>query len=74
MRLGITLTRTGTAWEVKSLPSVPLADQLAAFKAMQVAGDFGDADEVVIWSNGDALKRHLSKTPAKPEAPKAKKK
>lgn len=75
MRLGITLNRIGNAWQVTHLPSVPLADQLADFKAMQVAGDFCGADEVMIWSNGDVLKRHASKAPAqRPEAPKARKK
>jgi hypothetical protein len=61
MRLAITLTRNGDTWKVKHLPSVPAADQLAEYKAMKVAGEFGGADEVVIWSNGDVLKRHLKK-------------
>jgi hypothetical protein len=61
MRLAITLTRTGDTWKVKHLPSVPAADQLAEFKAMKVAGEFGGADEVAVWSNGDVLKRHLKK-------------
>lgn len=75
MRLGITLNRIGNAWQVTHLPSVPLADQLADFKAKQVAGEFGDVDEVVIWSSGDPLKRYVNKTPvAKVDSPKPKKK
>ena len=66
MRLAITLTRTGSTWKVESLPSVPLADQLAAFKAKQVAGEL-TADETLVVSLGDTLKRHLCK--AKPAAP-----
>ena len=79
MRLGITLTRTGGTWQVTHLPSVPLADQLADFKAKQVAGDF-TADETLVVSLSDTLKRHAKKasTPApevqEDEAPKAKKK
>jgi hypothetical protein len=66
MRLGLTLTRTGNTWKVESLPSVPLADQLAAFKAKQVAGEL-TADETLVVSLGDTLKRHICK--AKPSAP-----
>lgn len=81
MRLGLTLTRTGNTWKVESLPSVPLADQLAAFKAKQVAGEL-TADETLVVSLGDTLKRHISKAqPAAPaveaeteESPKPKKK
>ena len=76
MRRAITLTRTGDTWKVKHLPGVPAADQLAEFKAAKVAGDFGGADEVQIWSNGDMLKSHIKKTSvtapvvsAAPEAP-----
>lgn len=78
MRLAITLTRTGDTWKVKNLPSVPLGDQLAEFKAAKVAGDFGGADEVQVWSNGDILKRHTKKSvisiqpaPVATEAPEA---
>lgn len=60
MRLGITLTRTGDTWKVQHLPSVPLADQLADFKAKQVAGEF-TADETLVVSLGDTLKRHAKK-------------
>ena len=66
MRLGLTLTRNGNTWKVESLPSVPLADQLAAFKAKQVAGEL-TADETLVVSLGDTLKRHICK--AKPAAP-----
>ena len=66
MRLAITLTRTGDTWKVESLPSVPLGEQLAAFKANQVAGEL-TADETLVVSLGDTLKRHISK--AKPAAP-----
>jgi hypothetical protein len=66
MRLAITLTRNGNTWKVESLPSVPLADQLAAFKAKQVAGEL-TADETLVVSLNDTLKRHISK--AKPAAP-----
>jgi hypothetical protein len=66
MRLAITLTRTGDTWQVKHLPSVPLGEQLAAFKAKQVAGEL-TADETLVVSLGDTLKRHLCK--AKPAAP-----
>jgi hypothetical protein len=62
MRLAITLTRTGNTWKVESLPSVPLGEQLAAFKAKQVAGEL-TADETLVVS----LKRHICK--AKPSAP-----
>jgi hypothetical protein len=61
MRLAITLTRTGDTWKVESLPSVPLADQLAAFKAKQVAGEF-TAEETLVVSLGDTLKRHICKS------------
>jgi hypothetical protein len=79
MRLGLTLTRTGSTWKVESLPSVPLADQLAAFKAKQVGEGFGSAEEVLVVSLSDTLKRHLAKSAPAPEAepqesPKAKKK
>jgi hypothetical protein len=80
MRLGLTLTRTGNTWKVESLPSVPLADQLAAFKAKQVAGEL-TADETLVVSLGDTLKRHLCKAKPAPaveveaeESPKPKKK
>jgi hypothetical protein len=66
MRLAITLTRTGSTWKVESLPSVPLGEQLAAFKAKQVAGEL-TADETLVVSLGDTLKRHICK--AKPSAP-----
>jgi hypothetical protein len=66
MRLAITLTRTGDTWQVKHLPSVPLGEQLAAFKAKQVAGEL-TADETLVVSLGDTLKRHICK--AKPFAP-----
>lgn len=66
MRLGLTLTRNGNTWKVESLPSVPLADQLAAFKAKQVAGEL-TADETLVVSIGDIIKRHICK--AKPTAP-----
>ena len=69
MRRAITLTRTGDAWKVKHLPSVPAADQLAEFKAAKVAGDFGGADEVQIWSNGDILKSYTKKASAPAIAP-----
>lgn len=79
MRLAITLTRTGDTWQVKHLPSVPLADQLAAFKAKQVAGEL-TADETLVVSLGDTLKRHLCKAKPAPaveveaeESPKKKK-
>lgn len=64
MRRAITLTRNGDTWKVKHLPSVTLADQLADFKAAKVTGDFGGADEVQIWSNGDTLKRYAKKAAA----------
>ena len=81
MRLGLTLTRTGSTWKVESLPSVPLAYQLAAFKAKQVAGEL-TADETLVVSLGDTIKRHICKAqPAAPaveveaeESPKPKKK
>jgi hypothetical protein len=81
MRLGLTLTRNGNTWKVESLPSVPLADQLAAFKAKQVAGEL-TADETLVVSLGDTLKRHICKAKPAPaveveaeeESPKPKKK
>jgi len=60
MRLGITLARNGDTWQVKHLPSVPLAEQLTDFKAKQVAGEFS-ADEIIIVSLNETLKRHASK-------------
>ena len=80
MRLAITLTRTGDTWKVESLPSVPLGEQLAAFKAKQVAGEL-TADETLVVSLGDTLKRHISKAKPAPaveveveeESPKKKK-
>lgn len=65
MRLAITLTRTGDAWQVKHLPSVPLGEQLADFKAAQVAGEF-TADETLVVSLNDTLKRHAKKPSAAP--------
>jgi len=65
MRLAITLTRTGDAWQVKHLPSVPLGEQLADFKAKQVAGEF-TADETLVVSLNDTLKRHAKKPSAAP--------
>lgn len=65
MRLAITLTRTGDAWQVKHLPSVPLGEQLADFKAKQVAGEF-TADETLVVSLNDTLKRHAKKSSAAP--------
>ena len=80
MRLGITLTRTGDTWQVTHLPSVPLVDQLAEFKAKQVAGEL-TCDETIVVSLGDTLKRHAKKASAsapvaepEDESPKAKKK
>jgi hypothetical protein len=80
MRLAITLTRTGDTWQVKHLPSVPLGEQLAAFKAKQVAGEL-TADETLVVSLGDTLKRHICKAKPAPaveveveeESPKKKK-
>jgi hypothetical protein len=80
MRLAITLTRTGNTWKVESLPSVPLGEQLAAFKAKQVAGEL-TADETLVVSLGDTLKRHICKVKPAPaveveaeeESPKKKK-
>lgn len=75
MRLGLTLTRTGGTWQVTHLPSVPLADQLADFKAKQVSGEF-TADETLVVSLGDCIKRHAKKpavTIETEEAPKKKK-
>jgi hypothetical protein len=80
MRLGLTLTRTGDTWKVESLPSVPLADQLAAFKAKQVGEGFGGVEEVLVVTLSDTVKRHIKKPSATPEisseedSPKAKKK
>jgi hypothetical protein len=81
MRLGLTLTRTGNTWKVESLPSVPLADQLAAFKAKQVGEGFDGVEEVLVVSLGDTLKRHIRKAKPAPaveveaeESPKPKKK
>ena len=77
MRLGLTLTRNGDTWQVQHQPSVPLAEQLAEFKAKQVAGEF-TADETLVVSLGDTLKRHAKKSAPAPEvqedAPKPKKK
>jgi hypothetical protein len=81
MRQAITLTRTGNTWKVESLPSVPLADQLAAFKAKQVAGEL-TSDETLVVSLNDTLKRHICKAKPAPaveeeaekESPKMKKK
>jgi hypothetical protein len=77
MRLGLTLTRNGDTWQVKHLPSVPLAEQLADFKAKQVAGEF-TAEETLLVSLSDTLKRHAKKCAAAPveveDAPKHKKK
>jgi hypothetical protein len=76
MRLGITLTRNGDTWQVQHLPSVPLAEQLADFKAKQVAGEF-TAEETLVVSLSDTLKRYAKKfapAPAEVEdAPKKKK-
>ena len=66
MRLGLTLTRTGDTWQVKNLPSVPLADQLADFKAKQVAGEL-TAEETLVVSLSDTLKRHAKKSAPAPE-------
>jgi hypothetical protein len=73
MRLGLTLTRTGDTWKVESLPSVPLADQLAAFKAKQVGEGFGAVEEVLVVTLSDTVKRHIKK-PSAEESPKPKKK
>ena len=78
MRLGLTLTRNGDTWQVQHLPSVPLAEQLADFKSKQVAGEF-TADETLVVSLGDTLKRHAKKSASAPEvqeeeSPKPKKK
>ena len=78
MRLGLTLTRNGDTWQVQHLPSVPLSEQLADFKAKQVAGEF-TADETLVVSLGDTLKRHAKKSAPAPavqeeDAPKPKKK
>ena len=78
MRLGLTLTRTGDTWQVQHLPSVPLAEQLADFKSKQVAGEF-TADETLVVSLSDTLKRHAKKSAPAPEvqeeeSPKPKKK
>ena len=76
MRLGLTLTRNGDAWQVKHLPSVPLAEQLADFKAKQVAGEL-TAEETLVISLSDMLKRHAKKSAPAPaeveDAPKKKK-
>lgn len=78
MRLAITLTRTGDTWQVKHLPSVPLGEQLADFKAKQVAGEL-TCEETLVVSLNDTLKRHAKKPSAAPapveveESPKKKK-
>lgn len=61
MRLGLTITRTGNAWKVEALPSVPLADQLASFKEKQVGEGFGGVDEVLVVTLSDTLKRYQRK-------------
>jgi hypothetical protein len=66
MRLAITLTRTGDTWQVKHLPSVPLGEQIADFKAAQVAGEL-TADETLVVSLGDTLKRYAKKPSPMPE-------
>lgn len=77
MRSAITLTRNGATWKVKHLPGVPLADQLTEFKAAKVSGDFGGADEVLVVSLSDTIKRYTKKespavfTPIESEAPEA---
>ena len=78
MRLGLTLTRNGDTWQVQHLPSVPLSEQLADFKSKQVAGEF-TAEETLVVSLSDTLKRHAKKSAPAPEvqeedAPKPKKK
>lgn len=79
MRLAITLTRTGDTWQVQHLPSVPLSEQLADFKAKQVGEGFGGVEEVVVVSLSDTIKRHASKLKPAPapieieELPKKKK-
>ena len=78
MRLAITLTRTGDTWQVQHLPSVPLGEQLADFKAKQVAGEL-TCEETLVVSLSDTLKRHAKKPSAAPapveveESPKKKK-
>lgn len=76
MRLGITLNRIGNAWQVTHLPSVPLSEQLAEFKAKQVSDQF-TADETLVVSLADILKRHARKASApvvtQEETPKKKK-
>lgn len=67
MRLGITLTRTGDAWKVESLPSVPLAEQLATFKAKQAGKGFGGVEEVLVVTLSDTVKRHIKKSSPTPE-------
>jgi hypothetical protein len=73
MRLGITLSRIGNAWQVTHLPSVPLAEQLAAFKAKQVGEGFGSSEETLVVALTDTIKRHANKHAAA-ETPKPKKK
>lgn len=68
MRRAITLTRSGDAWKVKHLPSVPAADQLTEFKAAKVAGDFGGADEVIVVPL-DPIKSYTKKASAPAIAP-----
>jgi hypothetical protein len=78
MRLAITITRTGDTWQVQHLPSVPLGEQLADFKAKQVAGEL-TCEETLVVSLSDTLKRHAKKPSAAPapveveESPKKKK-
>ena len=66
MRLGLTLTRNGDTWQVQHLPSVPLSEQLADFKAKQVAGEF-TAEETLVVSLSDTLKRYANKSAPAPE-------
>lgn len=68
MRLGLTLSRTGNTWKVESLPSVPLAEQLAAFKSKQVGEGFGGVEEILVVTLSDVLKRHIAKPKPAPAA------
>lgn len=75
MRRAVTFARKGTSYQVLLGPEVPLRTHIEAFKQSVGDGEFGDADEIEIWTSAGRVKRAKSpghkphRKPRKPAAP-----
>lgn len=69
MRRAVTFARTGDKYEVVLGPDTPLRKHIEHFKAAVGSGDFGEAEELEIWTSGGRLKRAKQEHPRSHSAP-----